>query len=107
MAAARRPRSPAQYLKDLLHRTQKARELAGIERPDMVARLRERTGYDITVDQYKKWETRTPLPHFCIIPFCEITGVDPWLLLTGKPLMLSKYTTLESAPAAGKHRSAA
>ena len=107
MARGRRPRSPSEYVQDLLQRTQKAREEAGIERPDMVELLKDRTGYEITIHQYKKWETRTPLPHFCIIPFCEITGVDPWMLLTGEPLVLGRLLKMESAPTGGRRRSVA
>ncbi len=32
----------------------------------------------------QKYETRSPLPHHLIPKFCEVTGFDPWYLLTGQ-----------------------
>lgn len=93
MAGKRRPSSPRQYREALLARTMKAREEAKLTREEMVERLSELSGTTIKPDTYKKWETRTPIPHHLIIPFCEITGSDPWELLTGTPFRLGRPIT--------------
>lgn len=90
MAGKRRPSSPSKYRDALLARTIFAREEAGLSREEMVAQLSELSGTTIKPDTYKKWETRTPIPHHLIIPFCEITGSDPWMLLTGVPFKLGR-----------------
>jgi hypothetical protein len=82
--------SPAQYRKDLIKRTEALRLAAGKSRDDIVRELVAATWQKLKIETYKKWELRTPIPHFFLIPFCEIVGGDPWLLLTGKPFKLGK-----------------
>ena len=90
MAGKRRPSSPRQYREALLARTIKARDDAGLSREEIVELLSDASGTTIKPDTYKKWETRTPIPHHLIIAFCEITGADPWMLLTGTPFKLGR-----------------
>jgi len=90
MAGRRRPSSPKQYREDLLKRTEGARRMSGKSREQVVEELCALSGTKIKPATYKKWETRTPLPHHLIIPFCEITGADPYLLLTGTPFRLGR-----------------
>jgi hypothetical protein len=102
----KRQTSPAQYIKDLLERTKACRIASTLSRDDVVQQLSDRTGQKVKMEAYKKWETRTPIPHFYLIAFCEIVGADPWFLLTGKPFKLGKH---QSSGLTGKdpNRSAA
>lgn len=90
--------SPAQYRKDLIKRTEACRIASQLSREEISQMLSTRTGQSLRVETYKKWELRTPIPHFFLIPFCEITEADPYFLLTGKPFKLGKVTTLRSSP---------
>lgn len=38
----------------------------------------------VSLDRYKKYETRSPLPHYLIEPFAEVVGRDVTYVLTGK-----------------------
>jgi hypothetical protein len=96
--AGRQMSSPAQYRKDLIKRTEALRLAAGKSREDIARELTAHTGQKLKVETYKKWELRTPIPHFFLIPFCEIVGGDPWLLLTGKPFKLGKMYPQMSSP---------
>lgn len=73
-----------------MERTKAARVMAGMTREEVIEQLSDRTGQKVDLQRYKKWETRSPIPHQFIIPFCEITGSDPWMLLTGTPFRLGK-----------------
>lgn len=64
--------------------------MSGLSREEVIEQISDRTGQEVRLPTYKKWETRTPIPHMFIIPFCEITGSDPWMLLTGIPFRLGK-----------------
>lgn len=90
MSGGRKPSSPRQYREDVLARTKAARLMSGLSREDVIERLFEKTGHRVKLATYKKWETRTPIPHHLIIAFCEVTGADPWLLLTGSPFRLGR-----------------
>lgn len=92
----RKVSSPAQYKKDLLERTRSARVMSTLSREAVVEQLCLRTGYKLKILTYKKWETRTPIPHYFLIPFCEVTGADPYMLLTGVPFRLGKVTTQQT-----------
>jgi hypothetical protein len=89
--------SPAQYRKDLIKRTEACRIASELSREEVVFALAEKTGQKLKAETYKKWELRTPIPHFFLIPFCEIVGADPWFLLTGKPFKLGKIPSLFSS----------
>lgn len=86
----RKPSSPSRYITELLKRTEAARRMSAIERKEVAARLSEKTGHRVTLETYKKWESRTPIPHYFLIPFCEIVGSDPYFILTGKPFQLGR-----------------
>lgn len=90
MAGKRRPSTPKQYRDDLLKRTASARLMAGLSREQLIEELSERSGLSISLETYKKWETRSFIPYNLIIPFCEVTGIDPYLLLTGTPFRIGR-----------------
>lgn len=90
MAGRRRASTPKQYRDDLKRRTREARERAGIKREELIDLLSARAGVKVNLEAYKKWETRNPIPHNMIIPFCEITGTDPYELLTGEPFRIGR-----------------
>jgi len=64
--------------------------MSGKTREQVIEEMAQIAGVKIKLDTYKKWETRTPLPHHLIIAFCEVTGADPYLLLTGTPFRLGR-----------------
>lgn len=90
VSGRRKPSTPRQYREDFLQRTESARVVSGLSREELVQRLAEASGTKIKPDTYKRWETRTLMPHHLIIPFCEITGADPYMLLTGQPFKLGR-----------------
>lgn len=100
--SGRKISSPAQYKKDLLERTKSARIMSTLTREQVVAMICERTNYKLKILTYKKWETRTPIPHFFIIPFCEVVGADPYQLLTGSPFKIGRSTNLQDFQAIQK-----
>jgi hypothetical protein len=100
MAGRRRPSTPKQYREELLRRTESARLVAGLSREQVVEELSRLSGTKVKLATYKKWETRTPLPHHLIIPFCDITGADPYMLLTGQPFRLGRSASPRASAAA-------
>lgn len=106
MGKGRKPSSPAAYKKELLERTKAARLMSPFTREQVSEQLSIRTNQKVELGTYKKWETRTPIPHMFIIPFCEIVGADPWQLLTGSPFRLGKNLQISEIHPLGK-RSAA
>ena len=38
----------------------------------------------ISVERYRKYENRSPLPVYLIPEVCEILGLDSWFVLTGQ-----------------------
>lgn len=88
--ASRLMSTPAQYKKEILKRTESCRIASTLTREEVTEQLIRRTGHKLKFETYKKWETRTPIPHAFIIPFCEVVGADPYFLLTGKPFKLGK-----------------
>lgn len=111
MTGRRRPSSPAQYRKELIARTEAARVVSGMSREEVINQLSARTGQKVQLATYKKWETRTPIPHFFLIPFCDVTGADPYMLLTGQPFRLGRHTPtaghLQSSDSPSRPKSAA
>lgn len=63
---------------------------AGLSHDEIAALLQERAHRPIVADTYRKWEKAALLPHDLIIPFCELTGTEPYELLTGVPFSLAK-----------------
>lgn len=84
MTVRRRPSTPKQYRDAFIKRTRALRIASG--KPP--AEVAEALG--VKLDTYGKWETRTLLPHQLLMPFCEATGSDPWVLLTGRPFSLGR-----------------
>jgi len=66
------------YHQAFLRRTREMRDGAGFTQETMAKALH------ITKDAYAKYERRTLMPHHLIARFCELTGHDPWFLITGK-----------------------
>lgn len=99
--------SPAQYVKGLLERTKSFRISSMLSREQLVVELNKRVGNNLlSLPTYKKWEIRSPIPHAYIIPFCEVTGADPYFLLTGKPFKLGKVAPPMSSPASARENAA-
>jgi transcriptional regulator with XRE-family HTH domain len=88
--AKRKMSTPAQHKKGILERTKFLREQSGLTREEIVREFAAHAGAFISIETYKKYETRTPIPHSLIIAFCEIVGGDPYFLLTGGPFRLGK-----------------
>lgn len=86
----RRPSTPARYREGVLERTRNAREDARLSLEDIAERLTRASGRPVAADTYRKWESSALLPHDLIIPFCDITGADPYELLTGVPFSLGR-----------------
>lgn len=66
------------YKRGILTRTKQARLVAGFEQLDIAQAL------SISRERVSQYENRSPLPHYLIGPFCELTGCDPAWLITGK-----------------------
>jgi len=90
MSGGRKPSSSTQIRDGILARTRAARLMSGLSQQEVIDQLHKRTGHRVKLATYKKWETRTPIPHHLVIAFCETTGSDPWLLLTGSPFRLGR-----------------
>jgi transcriptional regulator with XRE-family HTH domain len=76
--------TPAEYLKALLRRTQGLRERRNYTQAQMASFL------GISVAVYKKYETRSPLPHRLINKFCLLADTDETYFLTGKSTVHKK-----------------
>lgn len=61
---------PPDYTSKFVERTRIARETAGYDHPDQMA---EALGVPKTT--YKKYETRTCMPHHLIPRFCALAGI--------------------------------
>lgn len=83
MAGTQRTTTPTAYLDGITARVRAARVRSKLSPKEMAAELSRRTGYELKLYTYRKWETRTPIGQEYIIPFCRITGVDVYALLTG------------------------
>lgn len=75
---SRAPMTPAEFEAMLIDRTKALRESRGMTSADMA------TALDIPVDRYRKYESRTPIPHAMIERFALIVGVSPEFVLTGR-----------------------
>lgn len=86
----RKESTPATWRSAFIKRVKVARERARppLSREELVERLAKEVGDEVNLERYKRYETRALLPHHWIIPFCEITGMDPWELLSGHPFSL-------------------
>lgn len=71
-----RQTTPVSYVTEFLARTREARERAGYETQAEMARALK-----MDPTRYSKYETRTPLPHYLLARFCQLTGANPaWML---------------------------
>lgn len=88
----RKESTPAAWRRAFIKRVKHAREHANppLSREDVVERLAAKVGPEVNLERYKRYETRSLLPHHWIIPFCEVTGCDPWELLSGRPFNLGQ-----------------
>lgn len=72
------PDTPANYRKMLRLRTKEARLARGWSQAEIANFL------GIDVEAYKKYETRTPLPHHLVEQFCTLTGIEIGFYMTGR-----------------------
>lgn len=93
----RKETTPAAWRRAFIKRVKAARESASpaLSREELVLHLERKIGPEVNLERYKRYETRSLLPHHWIIPFCEVTGIDPWELLSGHPFSLRR--TLQAA----------
>lgn len=81
----RRPSIPEADRLAICARTKKWREDAKLSQGKIAEQLNKWVEREITADTYRQWEETSLLPHDLIIPFCYITGADPFRLLSGEP----------------------
>ncbi len=86
--------TPAQYKKTFIARLKAIREAAGYTQTEFARGLGLKDR-----DAYAKYESRSLLPHHLITKVCDLTGHDPYFLLTGNPPKPSG--TREILPKAG------
>lgn len=84
MVGARKPSTPSAYRKQFIDRLRSLRVASGLTPEEIADRL------GVRMDTYQRWEKRTLIPHHLIIPFCDATHADPYLLLTGSPFQLGR-----------------
>jgi hypothetical protein len=93
MPGSRRSTTPKEFRDGVIRRTREAREAAHMDRKDVADAL------EITVENYKKFETRSAIALHLLIPFCRLTGADPYELLTGEPFRIGREAKPKSVPA--------
>lgn len=67
----------APHKKAMLARTKLLRESVGLSQEKMAVAL------DVPLDRYRKYESRTLLPHYLIEPFAKATGYSIAFVVTG------------------------
>ena len=70
--------TPAEYEEMFIARTKALRALAGMNAKEMA------TALDVPYERYKKYESRTPLPHELLERFALIARVTVDFLITGR-----------------------
>lgn len=92
MTGRRKESTPSTWRSAFIKRVKAARERAepSLSREEVVAALAEDLGEEVNLERYKRYETRALMPHHWIIPFCEVTGSDPYELLSGRPFSLRR-----------------
>jgi transcriptional regulator with XRE-family HTH domain len=70
--------SETEFNRALFERVRELRQARGWTAEEMA------TALGITADRYRKYESRTPIPHFLIERFALIVGRDLDYVLTGK-----------------------
>lgn len=84
MKGQRKPSTPSKWRQEFIERVKSARIVCGMKPVEVAAEL------GVSLDTYVRWESRSLLPHHLVMPFCQITGADPVMLLTGSPFNLGK-----------------
>ena len=82
---------PSEYAMELGERVRRSRE--GLPERTSQKDMADALGVEET--RYAKWEGRSCIPHDFVGPFCRITSVHPWWLLTGQRGHLSPTGTPE------------
>lgn len=70
--------TPTEFEELFVARTKALRELSGMTGPQMA------TALEIPYERYKKYETRSPLPHDLVERFALITRVPVDFVMTGR-----------------------
>lgn len=70
--------TPEEFEAMFIERTKALRELRNMTSADMAAAL------DIPADRYRKYESRTPMPHSLLEKFALIVGVSVDFLVSGR-----------------------
>lgn len=70
--------SELEFNRGFVRRVKEAREALGWTQAVMAESL------GIPFERYKKYEQRSPLPHYLIARFCKLTGCDVLYLMTGE-----------------------
>ena len=97
MGTSRRTTS-TDFLANVLNRTIEARKCIAETQGRFVEIFNSRypdLGLDIA--KYKKYEKRTPIRHDFLIPFCDLTGKDPYWLLTGEHFRIGRHAITRPA----------
>jgi len=68
----------SKFVADFVGRVRQIREALGKDPKEMAELM------GVSLDKWRKYEKRTPLPHDLIPRFCRLTGVDIWYLFTGE-----------------------
>lgn len=72
----------AQFNEAMIARTHRLRNERGWTAQQMA------TALGVPAERYRKYEYRTPLPHYLLERFALIVGRDVEYILTGKPAMI-------------------
>jgi ribosome-binding protein aMBF1 (putative translation factor) len=94
----KRRMTPQEFNEQFVRRVRQIREALGWK-PALMA---ERMG--VPLENWRKYENRTPLPHHLIPKFCRITGAEVWFLLTGETA--GKVAHATASPRPQVHRAA-
>lgn len=86
----RRQGTPGDAREAIIQRTREAREQSGMTHAQIAAELSQLSGRVIVADSYRKWESDSLLPHDLIVPFCYLTRIDAYELLSGEPYRLGR-----------------
>ena len=78
MSAMALDKSELEFNISFVRRVKEAREAVGWTQAFMADSL------GIPLERYKKYEQRSPLPHYLIVRFCQLTGGDIHYLMTGE-----------------------
>lgn len=89
MTGHRKPSTPSSYRKEFTQRVRSARIMSGKSQKQIAQEL------GVLLNTYQTWESRALIPHQCLIPFCQSTGVDPYFLLTGTPFSLGRVPAIQ------------